>query len=222
MAIDGKAIFVGPSERKQTLAKGLFVGNPNSNIDTLYTICHELEHAMQHQRVRGKIAWKAEDDRDGIEVNFKQKVEGKIIPYIKGKADASNAYELYQLQPVEYDANQSAMIEVRNLIVKYADYCSASDIEESMNKIQSVQNDLDDAARISKVYCSNNIAQDISHCLQNLFAGTQYPVPPELMQDVRNACEASYRYIHSEQYKQMEALFKKEINRELAKQEYER
>ena len=25
MAIDGKAIFVGPSERKQTLAKGLFV-----------------------------------------------------------------------------------------------------------------------------------------------------------------------------------------------------
>ena len=114
------------------------------------------------------------------------------------------------------------MIEVRNLIVKYADYCSASDIEESMNKIQSVQNDLDDAARISKVYCSNNIAQDISHCLQNLFAGTQYPVPSELMQDVKNACEASYRYIQSEQYKQMEALLKREINRELEKQEQER
>lgn len=222
MAINGKKIFIKPSDEKQILSKGIFVPNPNSNIDTLFAICHELEHAMQYQRVRGKIAWKAEDDRDGIEVNFKQKVEGNIIPYIKGKAGTDNARELYQLQPVEYGANQSAMIEVRNLIEKYADYCSASDIEESMNKIQVIQNDFDDAAKISKVYGSNNIVQDISHCLQNIFAGTKYRVPPDLRRDVEDACRASYRYMCSEQYVQREALLKKEINYELAKQEYER
>lgn len=222
MAINGMAILVKSSDEKQILSKGIFVPNPNSNIDTLHAICHELEHAMQYQRVRGKIAWKAEDDRDGIEVNFKQKVEGNIIPYIKGNADANNARKLYQLQPVEYGANQSAMIEVRNLIEKYADYCSASDIEESTNKLQLIQNDLDKAMSISKVYGSNNIVQDISHCLQNLFAGTQYHVSPDLRRDVENACKASYRYIHSERYKQMEALLRKEINYELAKQEYER
>lgn len=57
---------------------------------------------------------------------------------------------------------------------------------------------------------------------KNIFAGTKYHVPPELKQDVENACKASYRYIHSEQYRQMDALLKKEINRELTKQEYER
>ena len=222
MAIEGKRILVRAPEENHILAKGLRTTNPNSNIDTLFTICHELEHAAQHQRVRGKIAWQAGDDRDGIEVNLQQKVEGRILPYIKGNADATNAYELYQLQPVEYDANQSAMIEIHNLIEKYADCCSVNDIEESKSKIQGIQNKLNSTARMAKVYRSDNIVRDISHCLQNLFTGRRYPVPSDLMRDVENACRASYRYICSEQYIQREAFLKKEINRELAEQECER
>lgn len=115
MALEGKRMLVRPSEERQTLAKGLFVTNPNSNIDTLFAICHELEHAAQYQRVCGKIEWSAEDDRDGITVNQQQKIEKQMFSYIKGDCDAMYVYELYQLQPAEYGADQSALKEISNL-----------------------------------------------------------------------------------------------------------
>ena len=100
--------------------------------------------------------------------------------------------------------------------------CNTEDVAKSKSIIQEIANNINTQGDIGQNYHSANIVQDLSHCLQNLFADKQYPVPHKLMQDVQNACEASYRYIQSDQYKQMEALLKREINHELAKQEYER
>lgn len=221
-AIEGKRILVKPSDKKQVLAKGIRTENPNSNTDTLFTICHELEHAAQYQRVRGKIAWNPKDDVNGILANLQPKVKGELSPYINGDADSKNAYELYQLQPVEYGANQSALQEIRSLVKRYEKFCSLDDLQQTHKQIQKTEDRFNDVVDISETYDCSNIVQDVSHCLQNLFANKQYLVPSALMQDVKNACEASYRYIQSERYQQMEAMIKKEINHELAKQEEQR
>ena len=75
---------------------------------------------------------------------------------------------------------------------------------------------------VAKTYRSDNIVRDISYCLQILFLNKQYQVPKVLMQDVSEACEASYQYMQSEHQAQLVARLKKEINRQLAAQEYER
>lgn len=223
MALEGKRFLVRPSEEKQTLAKGLFVTNHNSNIDTLFTICHELEHAAQYQRVCGKIEWRAEDDQDGITVNQQQKTEKQMFSYIKGDCDATNAYELYQLQPAEYGANQSALKEINNLVVKYQNHCSENDIEEFRSKIIKTEKRIKiSVAAMTENYRTDNIVRDISFCLQNLFLGKQHPVPPDLMRDIEDACHKSYELVHSQRYQQLEMRLKREINRQLAEQEYER
>lgn len=206
----------------QLIAPGVGVVRPNSNIYVLFTMCHELEHCAQSQRVQGKIAWRNEDDQSGITTNLRTNVERQAIPYIKGMAKATHSYELYQLQPSEYGANQRALREIGILCDRYQDYCSKTEIAEIAKAVQSIASENDPSIKMQKIYGTSDIVQDLSRCLQNLFAGKQYPVPPALMQDVRNACEASYRYIQSDQYKQMEALLKREINHELAKQECER
>lgn len=206
----------------QLIAGNFGAPRPNSNIYILFAMCHELEHAAQHQRVAGKIEWNSGDDKDGIMVNLQQKsLDGKI-PYIKGMADGAKYLDLYYLQPAEYGANQSAICELKLLQNKYQNLCNKEDVSKNKTIIREIANDVDTQKDLEKHYHSSDIVHDLSHCLQNLFAGKQYPVPPALMQDVRNACEASYRYIQSDQYKQMEALLKREIKHELAKQECER
>lgn len=81
MALEGQKALALPSNERRTVAKGVFTQNPDSNIDTLFTICHELEHAAQYQRICGKIEWSAEDDRDGITVNQQQKTEKQMFSY---------------------------------------------------------------------------------------------------------------------------------------------
>ena len=206
----------------QLIARGVGVVRPDSNIYVLFTMCHELEHCAQSQRVQGKIAWRKEDDQSGITINLQSNVERQAIPYIKGMAKATNSYELYQLQPSEYGANQRALREIGILCDRYQDYLSKTEIAEIAKAVQSIASENDPSIKMQKIYGTPNIVQDISRCLQNLFAGKQYFVSPELMQDVRNACEASYRYIQSDQYKQMEALLNREIRHELAKQEEQR
>lgn len=222
MALEGQKVLILPSDERQTVAKGIFVQNPDSNIDTLFAICHELEHAAQYQRVCGKIEWSAEDDRDGITVNQQQKTEKQMFSYIKGNCDES-AYELYRLQPVEYGADQSALKEINNLVTKYQNYCSEKDIEESHSKILKKEKEIKMwMENMTKKYPTDNIVRDISFCLQNLFLGKQYPVPSDLMRDIEDACHKSYELVHSPRYQQLELRLKREINRQLAAQECER
>lgn len=155
-------------------------------------------------------------------MNLQQESSDEKISYIKGMADDAKYLDLYYLQPAEYGANQSAICELKLLQNKYQNLCNTEDVAKNKSVIREIANNLDTQRDMGQNYHSTDIVQDLSRCLQNLFAGTQYPVPPELRQDVENACKASYRYIHSEQYKQMEALLRKEINYELAKQEVER
>ena len=210
-------------EGLKTVVRNVGMPNPNSNIDTLFALCHELEHVAQRQRVQGKIAWRTQDDQDGIAITLKAEARNGMLPYINGMAKAEHVYELYRLQPAEYGANQSALNEIRGLLGKYSLYCSNQDIKESTEKIEVTHLENETVLIFAKkLYPTSDIVQDISHCLQNMFAGTRYHVPLDLRQDVENACGASYRYMCSEQYMQREALLKKEINYELAKQEYER
>lgn len=71
-------------------------------------------------------------------------------------------------------------------------------------------------------YPSDNIVRDISFCLQNIFQGKQYHVPPDLRHDIEDACHESYELVHSSRYQQLELRLKREINKQLAEQEYER
>lgn len=224
MAIEGKKILVKVSDKKQVLVSDIRTTNFNSNTDTIFAVCHEIEHAAQYQRVCGKIAWCENDDIEGILVNMQQKTDDAILPYINGNIRTENdyAYDLYQAQPVEYGANQRALKEMYKLMEKYKKYCSADEMNVTFRKIRKKDEQINDLTDISNTYGTSHIVQDISRCLQNIFTGTQYHVPPELRQDVEDACRASYQYMYSEQYMQREALLKKEINYELAKQEYER
>ena len=101
------------------------------------------------------------------------------------------------MQPAEYEANKIAIREILLLIAKYHDNCSQQNIEKSVKAIQEIQRQYMNTALLAKTYRSDNIVRDISYCLQNLFLNKQYPVPKALMQDVREACEASYRYMQS-------------------------
>ena len=197
ISLEGKQIVTEKSRRPR----------PNSNTETLFTICHELEHAAQYQRIAGKIPWSVHDDRS---------------PYINGMADAKNCYELYWLQPAEYGANQSAICELNILMEKYGYLCSENEKDIVEKTVMALKDSVNTVPDLQEQYQSSNIVRDISHCLQNLFTGRRYPVPSDLMRDVENACRSSYRYIYSEQYMQREVLLKKEINHELAKQECER
>lgn len=222
MALEGQKALALPSNPRQTVANGVFTQNPDSNIDTLFAICHELEHAAQYQRVCGKIEWSAEDDREGIIVNQQQKTEKQMFSYIKGNCDES-AYELYRLQPVEYGADQSALKEINNLVTKYQNYCSEKDIEEFRSKILIKEKRIKMwIEHMTEDYPSDNIVRDISFCLQNIFQGKQYHVPPDLRHDIEDACHESYELVHSPRYQQLELRLKREINRQLAEQEYER
>lgn len=222
MALEGQKALALPSDERQTVAKGVFTQNPDSNIDTLFAICHELEHAAQYQRVCGKIKWRAEDDRDGIIVNQQQKTEKQMFSYIKGNCDESD-YELYRLQPVEYGADQSALKEINNLVTKYQNYCSEKDIEEFRSKILIKEKRMKMwIEHMTEDYPTDNIVRDISFCLQNIFQGKQYRVPPDLRRKIEDACHKSYELVHSPRYQQLELRLKREINKQLAEQEYER
>lgn len=209
-------------EGRQQIIWGLSKPYPNNHVDTLFAICHELEHAAQYQRVRGKLEWKPEDDKDGISINLQQNTIDKMMPYIKGMADVPDSYEFYFLQPSEYDANQVALMEINALTTKYKDCCSEIDLKEFTESLEEITEENDVKVKMEKKYQSVNIVRDISYCLQNLFLGKQYPVPPDLMRNIEDACRKSYEFVHSPRYQQLEMRLKKEINRQLAAQEYER
>lgn len=194
----------------------------DSNMHALYTVCHELVHVTQYQRIKGKLDWSPNDDKDGITINILRQSKNQMYSYIKGVADEIYSTDLYYLQPAEYEANKIAIREVRFLIAKYQGNCSQQNIEKSVKAIQRMQRKYMNTTLLAKAYQSDNIVRDISYCLQNLFLNKQYPVPKELMQDVCEACEASYRYIQSEHQTQLVARLKKEITRQLAAQECER
>ena len=166
----------------------------DGNMYALYTVCHELAHVTQYQRIKGKLDWKPDDDKDGIAINMLRQSKNQMCSYIKGIADKKY---LYYLQPAEYEANKIAIREILLLIAKYHDNCSQQNIEKSVKAIQEIQRQYMNTALLAKTYRSDNIVRDISYCLQNLFLNKQYPVPKALMQDVREACEASYRYMQS-------------------------
>ena len=188
----------------------------------LYTICHELAHVTQYRRIKGKLDWNPNDDKDGITINMLRQSKNQMCSYIKGMADKTYSIDLYYLQPSEYEANKIAIQEVRLLIAKYQDHCSQQNIEKSVKALQEIQRRYMNTAKLAKTYRSDNIVRDISYCLQILFLNKQYSVSKALMQDVREACEASYRYMQSEHQAQLVARLKKEINRQRAAQEYER
>lgn len=191
----------------------------NSNMYALYTICHELAHVTQYQRIKGKLDWNPNDDKDGITINMLRQSKNQMYSYIKGTDDETY---LYYLQPAEYEANKIATREVLLLIAKYQDNCSQQNIEKSVKAIQRIQRKYMNTAVLAKTYRSDNIVRDISFCLQNLFLGKQYPVPSDLMRDIEDACHKSYELVHSPRYQQLELRLKKEIKRQLAAQEYER
>lgn len=194
----------------------------DSNMYALYTVCHELAHLTQYQRIKGKLEWNPDDDKDGIVINMLRQSKNQMYSYIKGMADKTYSIDLYYLQPAEYEANKMAIREVRLLITKYQDNCSQQNIEKSIKALQEIQRRYMNTALLAETYQSDNIVRDISYCLQNIFLNKQYPVPKVLMQNVCKACEASYRYIQSERQAQLVARLKKEINRQLASQECER
>ena len=212
MALQGIQLFSG----------GAGTPRQDSNIYILFAICHELEHAAQDQRVNEKIEWNPEDDRNGIITNLQQEGKGQLLPYIKGWTKAAYSYEFYQLQPAEYGANQKALQETLILLNRYKDYCTISDLEETKRAIQVIESESNPSLKMGKIYHTDNIVRDISFCLQNLFLGKQYPVPPDLMLDIEDACHKSYELVHSPRYQQLELRLKREINRQLAAQEYER
>ena len=191
----------------------------NSNMYALYTICHELAHVTQYQRIKGKLDWNPNDDKDGITINMLRQSKNQMYSYIKGTDDETY---LYYLQPAEYEANKIATREVLLLIAKYQDNCSQQNIEKSVKAIQRIQRKYMNTAVLAKTYRSDNIVRDISFCLQNLFLGKQYPVPSDLMRDIEDACHKSYELVHSPRYQQLELRLKKEIKRQLAAQECER
>ena len=191
----------------------------NNNIYALYAICHELAHVTQYQRIKGKLDWNPNDDKDGITINMSGQSKEQMYSYIKATDDETY---LYYLQPAEYEANKIATREILLLIAKYQDNCSQQNIEKSVKTIQRIQRKYMNTTVVAKTYRSDNIVRDISYCLQILFLNKQYQVPKVLMQDVREACEASYQYMQSEHQAQLVARLKKEINRQLAAQEYER
>lgn len=191
----------------------------DGNMYALYTVCHELAHVTQYQRIKGKLDWKPDDDKDGIAINMLRQSKNQMCSYIKGIADKKY---LYYLQPAEYEANKIAIREILLLIAKYHDNCSQQNIEKSVKAIQEIQRQYMNTALFAEAYQSDNIVRDISYCLQNIFLNKQYPVPKALMRDVCKACEASYRYMQSEHQAQLVARLKKEINRQHAAQEYER
>lgn len=191
----------------------------NSNMYALYTICHELAHVTQYQRIKGKLDWNPNDDKDGITINMLGQSKNQMYSYIKGTDDKTY---LYYWQPAEYEANKIATREVLLLIAKYQDNCSQQNIEKSVKAIQRIQRKYMNTALLAKTYQSDNIVRDISFCLQNLFLGKQYPVPSDLMRDIEDACHKSYELVHSPRYQQLELRLKKEIKRQLAAQECER
>lgn len=212
MALQGIQLFSGRAG----------VPRQDSNIYILFAICHELEHAAQDQRVDEKIEWNPEDDKNGIIANLQQKEKGQMLPYIKGWTKTTYSYEFYQLQPTEYGANQKALQETLILLNRYKDYCKKSDLEETKQVIQLIESESNPSLKIGKIYHTDNIVRDISYCLQNLFLGKQYHVPPDLMRDIEDACHKSYELVHSQRYQQLEMRLKREINRQLAEQECER
>lgn len=194
----------------------------DSNMYALYTVCHELAHLTQYQKIKGKLDWNPDDDKDGIVINMSRQSKNQMYSYIKGMADKTYSADLYYLQPAEYEANKMSIREVRLLITKYQDNCSQQNIEKSIKALKKIQQKYMNTASLAETYQSDNIVRDISYCLQNIFLNKKYPVPEVLKQNVCKACEASYRYMQSEHQAQLIARLKKEINRQRAAQEYER
>lgn len=111
--------------------------------DLVYTICHEQQHAFQNYSIGTKVET-AEQYMWKLNLILDSQRE-RINYYEPGKTDYE--FEMYCLQPVEYNANAIALESCKNIFSKYE--------SKEFDKWSSLKEDVLEN-RVKDVYFENN------------------------------------------------------------------